>query len=205
MPHSPPEPAVTNSFTSRHPLSGAALVNGRRWRATMRGLSRRYAIGQYGMGGLRQRPAGWLPMTGVRFPAIVAASLGPRGPSRRPPARSAADHLRDQRHGALELPAVQDHDAPRTLPERRGSGPVDSAGPSGHHQSVATRNPRTEGGDEPVCDSLRRPIHPRERLEGRSPKGYAQRLTHRKPDRPMGSVALDPPLNPNPTGAPRPW
>jgi hypothetical protein len=46
-----------------------------------------------------------------------------------------------------------------------------------------------EGGDEPVCDSLRRPIHPREGLTGESLKHYAQRLTHRKSDRPAGSDA----------------
>ena len=72
----------------------------------------------------RRRPGRPRRLRGLRaWPEIpgngadLAQRLGEVHPVPGLPATGAADHLHDQRHRVAELPAAQDHQKPRTLPE----------------------------------------------------------------------------------------
>ena len=60
---------------------------------------------------------------------------------------------------SVQRAAAQDHQDPRALPERRRGHQADLAGAAQHHRRLGPGSQRLEGGDEPVRDPLRRPLH----------------------------------------------
>ncbi len=88
--------------------------------------------------------------------------------------------LHDQRNRERACAPAQDHQDPRPLPQRRGRHQADLAGAAEHHRRVEPRVSALEGGDEPVRDNLRRPIHAGSLKE----TSGLNRLTHKKSDTP---------------------
>ncbi|MEZ5484160.1 MAG: transposase [Lysobacteraceae bacterium] len=80
---------------------------------------------------------------------------------------------------------AQDHQDPRPFSQRRRSDQTDLAGPAQHHRRMEPCQPRLEGGDEPVRDNLRRPIHAGSLIE----TFELNRLTHKKSDTPRVTAA----------------
>ena len=73
---------------------------------------------------------------------------------------------------------------PRAFPERRGRHQADLAGPVRYHRRGETGEQGMEISDEPVRDTVRRPLHPRAALS-RTRKDSENRLTHKNSDSPL--------------------
>ncbi len=110
-----------------------------------------------------------------------------RGAVLRVPAGRAPGDLHDQRNRERACAPAQDHQDPRPLPQRRGRHQADLAGAAEHHRRVEPRVSALEGGDEPVRDNLRRPIHAGSLKE----TSGLNRLTHKKSDTPPASYLPD--------------
>lgn len=73
-------------------------------------------------------------------------------------------------------------------PERRGRHQADLAGPAQHHRRLDAGEQGVEISDEPVRDTVRRPLHPRAALSC-TRKDPPNRLTHRISDTPNDLLA----------------
>ncbi len=109
---------------------------------------------------------------------VLAPRLDPRDSVLCVSARGPARGLHDQRPGECPRTAPQDHQDSRALPERRGRDEADVVGAPQHHREMAARCDSLAGGDEPVRDTLRGPVH--------ETSCVSNRLTHEIPDTPLG-------------------
>ena len=106
--------------------------------------------------GLRARPVGpEVPDRGRR----LAPRLGQGDSVLRLPAGGAQGDLHHQRDREHQRALAQDHQDARPLPERRRGHQADLAGAAQHHGRLGPRGAGLEGGDEPICDPLRRSLH----------------------------------------------
>ena len=77
----------------------------------------------------------------------VARRVGAVHPVPGVPARAAEDHLHHQQHRVAELPAAEDHQEPRPLPQRRRRR---EAAMAGHPRHRRPTSPRTSQGSRPT-------------------------------------------------------
>ena len=111
---------------------------------------------------------------GRKYPATVsdlAERLGTVHPVPGVPAASPQDHLHHQRDRVAELPAPQDHQEPRPLPQRRGRGQTALAGHPRHRGQTRPRTRQIER------QNPREPSKPVNKLvEGALVQGWSEAL-----------------------------
>ena len=94
----------------------------------------------------------------------LAARLESRDTVLRLPSADPAGDLHDQRDREHLRATAQDHQEPRSLPQRRRGHETDLAGVEEHHSRLGPPVQGLERSHEPICEPLRRSLYEGSRL-----------------------------------------